>query len=42
MSCTGTVVDTLNHEVLLDVQHYAPGMYLLQTKDGDILRILVQ
>jgi hypothetical protein len=42
MSCTGTVVDTLNHALLLNVQHYAPGMYLLQTTNGDILRILVQ
>jgi hypothetical protein len=42
MTCTGTIVDTLNHALLLNVQHYAPGMYLLQTTDGDILRILVQ
>jgi hypothetical protein len=42
MTCTGTVVHTLNHAVMLDVQHYAPGMYLLQTTDGEILRIVVQ
>ena len=41
-SCAGAVINTLSAARELDVDNYSPGLYLLQTANGEVLRIIVQ
>lgn len=42
MTSTGTLVNSLSNVISLDVNEYRPGVYLLQTNNGETLRIIVQ